>query len=249
MPSDAVLIETSDGKCPATLFRPDGAGPWPGVIMYMDGIGMRPALRTMAARIAAQGYVVLLPDLFYRAGPYEAPDPHALFADPEVRKAWFAKVRPAASQANTRRDTAAFLELLAKQEHVRQPAVGVVGYCMGGGLALAMAGFFPERVVAAAAYHPANLATDDPESPHLLAPRMNPAVRIYVGGADQDANFPPEMKQRLEQAFVDAKRTHTVETYTGARHGFVPPDTPAHDPAAAERHFQTLFELFKATLT
>jgi carboxymethylenebutenolidase len=216
--------------------------------MYMDGIGMRPALHTMAARVSDHGYYVLLPDLFYRAGAYQAPEPGALFNDPEVRKSWFAKYVSTASQTNVRRDTAAFLGFLSKQAAVRPFAVGTVGYCMGGGLALAMAGFFPERILAAASYHGGNLATDAPESPDLLVPRMNPNARIYVAGADQDPSFPPEMKQRLERALSDAGLAHQVETYVGARHGFAPPDTPVHDAVAAERHYQTMFELFQAAL-
>ena len=249
MTETSVEIETPDGRCPAWVLRPGGAGPWPAVIMYMDGIGMRPALRDMAARIAGYGYYVLLPDLFYRAGAYVAPNPTALFSDPEVRKAWWGTHVSTASQANVRRDTGAFLEFLARQPEVRQPAVGTVGYCMGGGLSLAMAGFYPERIAAAASYHGGNLAVlDKPESPHLLAPSMNPGARIYVAGADQDASFPPDMKERLEQALAAAGLAHKVEIYLGARHGFAPPDTPVHDPAAAERHYQTLFELFDAGL-
>ena len=244
----AVDIETSEGICPASVFRPSGEGPWPGVIMYMDGIGMRPALHTMATRISDRGYYVLLPDLFYRAGAYQAPEPSTLFNDPEVRKTWFAKYISTASQANVRRDTGAFLGFLSKQAAVRPSAVGTVGYCMGGGLALAMAGFFPDRILAAASYHGSYLATDAPESPHLLAPGMNPKARIYVAGADQDASFPPEMKQRLERALSDAGLAHQVEIYLGARHGFAPPDTPVHDAVAAERHYQTMLELFQAAL-
>ena len=242
-------VETADGICPVSLFRPAGEGPWPAVIMFMDGIGMRPALHSMAKRISDDGYCVLLPDLFYRAGAYQAPQPSTLFNDPEVRKAWGAKYISTVSQANVRRDTGAFLEFLSRQETVRSPTVGLVGYCMGGGLALAMAGFFPNRILAAASYHGGNLATDAPESPHLQAVRMNPKARIYVAGADQDPSFPPEMKQRLEQALAEAGLAHQVETYLGARHGFAPPDTPTHDPVAAERHYRTLSELFRSALS
>jgi carboxymethylenebutenolidase len=242
-----VAIETTDGRCDASLFRPDtGAGPWPAVIFFMDGIGIRPALFAMGERMANHGYVVLLPDLFYRAGPYEAPDPKKLFSDPEMREAWRTKFMAAASQANARKDTEAFLDFLAKQPDVVQPRVGVTGYCMGGSFALAAAGNFPDRVVAAASYHGARLATDAPDSPHLLAPRMK--ARVYVAGAVEDASFPDDMKKRLEDALTAAGVAHTVETYEGAHHGWVPSDTPVHDPAAAERHWKTLFELVDATL-
>ena len=248
MARTTTTIETRDGQCPASVFRPDtGAeGPWPAVILYMDGIGIRPALFAMGERLASHGYVVLLPDLFYRAGPYESPDPRTLFSDPAVRQAWSAKFIGSATVANVMADTAAFLDFLAAQPDVRGPRVGVTGYCMGGGLALAAAGHYPDRIAAAASYHGGRLVTESPDSPHLLAPRMK--ARVYVAGAVEDPSFPVEMKERLESALSAAGVVHTVETYAGARHGWVPGDTPTHDPAAAERHWQTLFALLDATL-
>ncbi len=240
-------ITTADGRCEASVFRPaSGAGPWPAVIVFMDGIGIRPALFEIGERIAAHGYYVLLPDLFYRAGPYEAVDAKKLFGDPEVRAAWAAKFISAVSQEKVREDTRAFLDFLAAQPDVLQPAVGTTGYCMGGAFSLAAAGNFPDRIVAAASYHGGRLATDAPDSPHLLAPKMK--ARVYVAGAVEDASFPDDMKQRLVEALTKANVDHTVETYAGARHGWVPSDTPTHDPAAAERHYTTLLTLFDATL-
>lgn len=246
MPRTSVEIPTRDGRCPASVFRPAGPGPWPGVLMFMDGIGMRPALLAMGERLASHGYVVLLPDLFWRAGPYEAVEPAKLFGDPEVRKAWGAKFIASISHPLVRSDTEAYLDFLAQQPDVRQPKVGVVGYCMGGGYAIAAAGHFPERVAAAASFHGGRLATDAPESPHLLAPQMK--GEIYVAGAIEDASFPDEQKVRLEQALAAAGVRHRVETYAGARHGWVPSDTPVHDPAAAERHWKELAALFDRTL-
>jgi carboxymethylenebutenolidase len=241
-------IETRDGHCPAYVFRPGAGerGPWPAVLFYMDGLGIRPALFEMGERLARHGYLVLLPDLFYRAGPYAAPDPRTFFADPVLRQAWMTKYIASASQANVMADTAAFLDYLAAQPDVRPGGVGTTGYCLGGGLSLAAAGHFPDRVVAAASYHGSRLVTDAPESPHRLAPRMK--ARIYVAGAVEDPGFTDEMKARLESALTDAGVEHTVETYAGARHGWVPADTPVHDPAAAERHWHTLFALLDAKL-
>ena len=246
MPRAKVTIETRDGCCEASVFRPEGAGPWPPVLFFMDGIGIRPALFEMGERLAAHGYYVLLPDLFYRAGPYVAPDPRTVFSNPESRQAWISKYMSTASQDNVRSDVEAFLAYLSTQPDVRQPKVGTTGYCMGGGLSLATAGNFPERVAAAASYHGGRLATDAPDSPHLLAPRMK--ARVYVAGAVEDAAFPDDMKARLDDALTRAGVDHTVETYEGARHGWVPTDTPVHDPKAAERHWKTLFQLFDATL-
>jgi carboxymethylenebutenolidase len=116
---------------------------------------------------------------------------------------------------------------------------------MGGRLSIATAGHFPDRVAAAASYHGGQLATDAPDSPHRLAPVMQ--ARVYVAGAIEDRGFDDAQKQRLEEALTAAHVDHRVETYN-ARHGWVPSDTPAHDPAAAERHWQTLFDLFAGTL-
>jgi carboxymethylenebutenolidase len=238
-------IATDDGTCRARVFRPDGAGPWPGVLLYMDGIGYRPALFALGERLASAGYYVLLPDMFYRAGAYEAPDPKQLFADEAVRAAWFKRVRRPDFLDCAMRDTRAFLAHFAAQPDVRQPAIGVTGYCMGGRLALVAAGTFPDRVAAVAAYHPAGLATDAPDSPHLLASKIR--ARVYVAGATEDANFPDAESQRFERALAEAGVDHVVETYP-ARHGWVPSDTPVHDPAATERHWQTLLELLARTL-
>jgi carboxymethylenebutenolidase len=116
---------------------------------------------------------------------------------------------------------------------------------MGGGIAITAAGNFPGRFAAIAAYHPGNLATDAPESPHLLAPKLQ--ARVYVGAASNDPTFPDAMKQRFEAALRDAGVELTIETYA-ANHGWVPSDTPVHDTAAAERHWQTLFAHLDASL-
>src|SRR5436190_1114709 len=242
MPRDETTIQTRDGACPAFVFRPSGATALPGVLVYMDGIGIRPALFSLCERIASAGYLALLPDLFYRAGPYEAPDPKRLFTDVEFRQAWGAKFRATATVANAMSDTGAFLDWLGGRADLRGDKIGTVGYCMGGGISLSAAGTFPERVGAAASFHGANLATDAPDSPHLLAPKMRGA-KIYVAGAIEDPSFPDDMKRRLDDALTAAGVDHRVETYAGLRHGWVPSDTPVHDPEGAERHFRALFDL------
>jgi carboxymethylenebutenolidase len=246
MARTAVEIAAPDGVCPASLFRPQGSGPWPGVVMYMDGVGMRPALFPIAQRIADAGYVVLLPDLFYRAGPYQAPEAKLLFSDPAARQAW-SKTALTASAANVMRDTAAFLDTLHAQPDVRPSPVGVTGYCMGGRLALTAAGTFPERIAAAASFHGGNLATDAADSPHLLAPKMRD-MAVYIAGAVEDPTFTDDMKHRLEEALAKAGVSFVVETYAGMRHGWVPSDTPVHNPEGAERHFHALLDLYARAL-
>jgi len=239
-----VTIDTRDGRCPASLFVPAGDAPRPAVIVYMDALGPRPALFALGERLAREGYVALLPDLFYRAGAYEPAD-FGMFRDPERRKQWFDRYVATASIANVTEDTRAFLDWLERRTEVRGARVGVVGYCMGGSRALAAAGTFPERIAAAASYHGGNLGTDAPDSPHRLAPAMK--ARVYVGGASEDSSFPDDMKQRLIVAFAAAGVDATVETYP-ARHGWVLADSPVHDEAMTERHWQTLLALLASTL-
>lgn len=238
-------IETRDGVCPSHLYHPEGSGPWPAVLVFMDGLGIRPAMLQLGERLASQGYCVLLPDLFYRAGPYEPMDAKAVFADPELRKALAAKYFAVATPANIMADTRTFLDFLAAQPQVRPGGVGITGYCMGGRLALIAAGTYPQAIAAAASYHGGRLASDDPDSPHLLADRMR--ARIYVAGAIEDQSFTDDMKARLEKALTDGGVDHRIETYP-ARHGWVFPDTPVYDAAACERHWQTMLALFASKL-
>jgi carboxymethylenebutenolidase len=241
----AVEIKTKDGTCPGYVYVPVGDGPWPAVLIFMDGLGIRPAMLEIGERLATHGYFVLLPDLFYRSGPYEPMDPHTVFADPEKRKVLMEKFFALATPANIMSDTGAFLEYLAARREVQAGGIGTTGYCMGGLMSLTAAGTYPDRIVAAASYHGGRLATDAPDSPHLLAPRIK--ARVYVAGAIEDQSFPDDMKARLAQALTEAGVDHTVETYQ-AKHGWVFRDTPVYDPAAAERHWQTMLALFHAKL-
>jgi carboxymethylenebutenolidase len=241
---DQIQLKTPDGVCPTHVFEPNGDGPWPGVLMYMDGIGMRPALWEIAARIATQGYVVVLPNLFYRVG-YNAEHGVEVFSDPEKRADLMTRIMPSASATNVMRDTDALFEFMHEHANIRDGKVAITGYCMGGRLAMYAAGHYGARVAAAAAYHPGGLATDKPDSPHKLAPRMK--GRIYVGAAMADPSFDAAQKERFDRALTEARVDHTIEDYP-ARHGFVPPDTPTYDPAAARRHDETLFALLRDTL-
>lgn len=247
MTRSTIDLTTPDGACPTSIFQPEGPGPWPAVLFFMDGIGVRPALFAMAERLAGHGYLVALPDLYHRAGPYDPKEMWAMIMDPEKRPLWRERFLASASNPEYFRvDTTAVLDHLAQRADVVQPKVGATGYCMGGGLSLRAAGIFPERVAAAASFHGGNLAGDEPSSPHLLASRMK--ARVYVAGAVEDASFPDEMKQRLEDALTAAGVDHVVETYAGARHGWAVSDHPAYDEAAAERHWAALVGLFDRTL-
>jgi carboxymethylenebutenolidase len=240
-----IEIKTRGGICPSYVYRPAAGGPWPAVLVFMDGLGIRPAMLELGERLAPHGYYVLLPDLFYRSGPYEPMNPHALFSDPAQRKLLMEKFVAPASPANIMSDTRAFLEYLAAQPDVRPGAIGTTGYCMGGLMSLTAAGTYPDRILATASYHGGRLATDAPDSPHLLAPKIR--SRVYIAGAIEDQSFPDAMKERLEQALTSAGVDHRIETYQ-ARHGWVFRDTPVYDLAASERHWQSMLALFDATL-
>lgn len=244
--SDAqATIRTEDGDCPAYVFTPSSNGRHPAVIFYMDGLGIRPTLFDMAQRLADEGYVVLLPDLYYRAGRYDALDPKEVFASGDVRAA-LGHLLGSTDNSRAGQDTAAFLDYLDGRDDVAAGGVGTTGYCMGGAISLTAAGLYPDRIAAAASFHGGNLATDAESSPHLLAPRMT--ARVYVAGADQDTSYPPEMAERLEQALTDAGVDHKCEIYSGAKHGWTMADFPVYDEAAAERHWRELSALFHDTL-
>jgi carboxymethylenebutenolidase len=156
------------------------------------------------------------------------------------------KLYSSINQEKIMADTGAFLNFLAKQPEVAGKAVGTVGYCMGGGYALSAAGFYPDRIAAAASFHGARLATDQPDSPHRLAPKMR--GEIYVGVAGLDTHFPPEEKERLETALRDAGVKYTMEVYPDVKHGWAVDDHPVYDREAAERHWKRLEDLFREAL-
>lgn len=244
MPHETIEIRTEDGLCPTHVFTPNKAGELPAVLFYMDGIGIRPALFEIGERLASGGYYVMLPDLYYRSG-FSAREGSHLFTDPDIREAWMQNVLPTVSITNIMRDMPAMLSHLDQQPTVRSEKIATTGYCLGGRLSVAAAGHFPNRIIASASYHASNLATDAPDSPHRLAPKMK--AHVYVAGAIEDPGFDDAQKARLEEALTASGVDHVVETYN-ARHGWVPSDTPVHDAAATEKHWRTLFGLLDRTL-
>jgi carboxymethylenebutenolidase len=166
-----VSLPTADGDARAFVFKPDaGQGPWPGAVLLMDAPAIRPALFEMGERLAAAGYVVVLPDLFWRAGPYPTLDIAAARAGDPAAVELFGKLRASTGAGRQMTDVAACLDFLARDPDVKPGKVGVTGYCMGGSIALRAAGTFPDRIGAAASFHGGNMATGDETSPHRLAP-------------------------------------------------------------------------------
>ena len=211
----------------------------------MDGLGIRPSLWEMGQHLADGGYLVLLPDLYYRLGSYPPVNPAEVLSDPKGREQLMKQVT-SLNRDRKVSDADAFIAYLSAHPHVEGDRFGATGYCMGGNCALTAAGVHSDRLAAIASFHGGNLASDQPDSPHLFA--KNIQGRVYVAGAVEDTHFTDEQKARLEQALTDAGVDHLIETYP-AHHGFAVPDVPAFDQAAANRHWAALFSLLSETLS
>ncbi|MQY36369.1 hypothetical protein SRB17_43680 [Streptomyces sp. RB17] len=241
-------ITTEDGVADAYLAHPADGRPRPGVLFYQDAYGLRPHLRSMADRLAAAGYTVLVPNVFYRLGRtpvVELPE----FIDPAADPTIWERLGPVVASLTPdliKRDAGAYLQWLADSPLATDGPVAVTGYCMGARLVLRTAAAFPDRVAAAAGFHGGGLATDEPTSPHLGAPDIT--AELYFGHADNDRSLPPEQIERFEKALTEAGVRHTCEVYPGARHGFTQADTDAYDREADERHWRALLDLLNRTL-
>jgi carboxymethylenebutenolidase len=244
MTKQDLQINTRDGTAKAGLFRSTNASPAKsGVILYMDAFGPRAALDGMAERLAGEGYAVLVPDLFYRAGAYGPFDAKTAFSTEQGKAALMALVT-GTSQDMTISDSGAFLDALAA-EGITGP-IGTVGYCMGGGRALNAAATYPDRIKAAASFHGGNLASDAADSPHRKAASIK--ARVYVGTSGVDRSFPPEQSARLAEALRVAEVDHVIENYVGMAHGWCVPDHSVYDAAGAGRHWKRLTTFFAETL-
>ncbi|MFE6200554.1 dienelactone hydrolase family protein [Streptomyces sp. NPDC057838] len=242
-----VDIPTGDGTADAYLAHPADGTARPAVLFFMDAFGLRPRLRSMADRLAGEGYTVLVPNVFHRAGRaplFDLPD----FIDPGARPELFERITPvmrALTNDVAMRDAGAYLRWLAESPLAADGPVALTGYCMGARLSLLTAGTYPERVAAAAGFHGARLATDTPDSPHLVAGAVT--AELYFGHADQDPSLPPEQIDRLEEALTAAGVRHRCEVYTGAPHGFTQADTAAYHEEGDRRHWAALLDLLKRT--
>jgi carboxymethylenebutenolidase len=225
-------------------FHPGQGKQYAAVIFFMDGLGVRDALIDMARRIASDGYYVALPNLFYRSGAYLPFSGASVFGNPAERERLMVLIKEV-TPARVMSDTAALLGQLKADAAVDTRRVGTVGYCMGGGPAISAAGNFPEHVLAAASYHGGHLATEAPDSPHILASMAR--GRLYIGYAENDNSFPESQRQRLETALTKARVSHSMELYKAA-HGFAVPDLPVYNKDAADKHWEWMLELFRESL-
>ena len=249
-----VDLQIEDGPLDAYVFHPaafapnalapNHTGPWPAIVMYMDAFGIRPALGDMAERLASHGYVAALPNLYHRT-PFSPFDPKEVAVEGPER-ARFKGMVASINGPMVMRDTAALLAHLDTLPTVKRSSMGALGYCMGGGYALAAAGTFPDRMAVAASFHGGALATEKPDSPHLLAPKMR--ARVYVGAAGIDPTFPDEQRQRLQTALDAAGVSYVIDTYENARHGFAVDGHLVYDKEASERHWERLLRLLQDTL-
>jgi carboxymethylenebutenolidase len=240
-----VDVATPDGVADSYLVVPDGGGP--GVLLFMDAFGLRPRIEEMADAIAARGYSVLAPNLLYRGGRSPLFD-LADLGDPDKRGALFGQIMPlmaALTPETIARDATAYLDFLAAQDGVEAGPAVITGYCMGGLNALRVIEALPERVKAVASFHGGRLATDQPDSPHLLV--GNITGEVYFGHADHDHSMDADQIKLLETALDEAGVTYTSEVYEGADHGYTMTDTAAYNEAGEKRHWENLFALLERT--
>lgn len=241
-----VEVKTADGTADAALYYPTGKGTWPAVLIWTDIAGLRPAFREMGRRLASQGYVVLVPNPFYRSIKGVVATPGFNFANPDDR-ARVMGYRGAMTNDGVDKDAAAYVAFLDAQPQTnKKKKVGVQGYCMGGPLSFRTAAAAPERIGAVGSFHGGGLVTKDAASPHLLIPKTHAAYLVAV--AENDDKQQPDAKDVLKAAFAEAKKTATVEVYP-ANHGWCVKGSAVYDEAAAEKAWAELSKLYKAKLT
>jgi carboxymethylenebutenolidase len=245
MVEERIEIATPDGTADAVLFRPEGKGRSPGVIHLTDVGGIRPAPLGMARRQAEQGYVVLVPNAFYRTGRPPLFDFKPDFGDARTMKRFGELTEPLTPEAMTR-DASPYVDFLAAHNSVSTTAMGVVGYSFTGAMAIRTAAARPDRIGAAASFHGGPLYTDTPQSPHLALPRVK--ARLYFAHAVNDGSMPQDAIDKLDRALEAWAGNHESEVYEGAAHGWTVPDSPAYSEPQAERAFTKLKELFANAL-
>jgi carboxymethylenebutenolidase len=232
-------VATADGGMNTFIVHPEEGGPHPVVLFFMDAPGKREELHDMARRIAATGYYVMLPNLYYRRV-------REFVMTPDARAAMFEHMN-SLSNAMVNDDARALLGFADADPAARGGAVGCVGYCMSGPFAFAFAAAEPGRVAAAASFHGVRLCTDALDSPHRDASRIR--GELYFGCAETDEWAPPEMINALDAELKQAGARYRVEWYPGTHHGFVFPQRPAvYEKASAERHWERLHALFARNL-
>ena len=237
-------IAIHGGKADAILYTPEGEGPFPGVLHLPDIFSIRPGREEMARRQAEQGYVVLLPNVFWRVSPAPTFDFTPEFGTPRTM-ARMDDMRGGFTPEQMSEDAPLYLDVLSHQPKVKPGKMGVVGYCFTGAMAMRAAAAAPDKVACAASFHGGGLASDKPTSPHLLLPQIK--ARLYFGHAVEDRTMPAEMIETLEAALKNWGGDYESETYEGAHHGWTIKG-PMYNEAQGDRHFEKLMALFRETI-
>ena len=240
-----VEIKTPDGTADAYFVHP-AKGRHPGVLVWPDIFGLRPAFRQMGKRLAESGYSVLVVNPFYRKQKAPTAPEHPDFNDPATRTALMGLMGSLTAET-TPSDAKAFIGFLDAQPAVdKRRKMGTTGYCMGGPLTMRTAAALPHRIGAGASFHGGSLVTDKPDSPHLLVPKMKAHYLFAI--AENDDQKQPEAKTALRDAFAKAKLPAEIEVYVGSKHGWCPPDSQVYDHDLAEKAWARLLVLFKSSL-
>jgi carboxymethylenebutenolidase len=240
-----VEIKTPDGTCDAYLVHPT-KGKYPAVLIWPDIFGLRPAFRQIGKRLAESGYTVLVINPFYRTKKAPTAPEHPDFNDPATRQSLMS-LAGTLSPATALTDATAFVAYLDAQPAVdKKRKMGTIGYCMGGPFVFRTAAAFANRVAAGATFHGGGLATDKPESPHLLIPKMKAHFLIAI--AENDDQREPEVKNILRKSFAKADLPAEIEVYAGTKHGWCPPDSAVYNAAQAEKAWGRMLVLFKTAL-
>jgi carboxymethylenebutenolidase len=240
-----VSVKTADGSADAALFYPSGKGKWPAVLIWPDILGLRPVFREMAKRLAAQGYVVLVPNPYYRA--QKAPVVEGPFDfNSKSDMARISTFRQGLTDQMVDRDSAAYVTFLDAQPQTdKRKKAAVQGYCMSGPLSFRTAAVRPDRIGAVATFHPGALVTDRLSSPHLLIPKTRAAYLVII--AKNDAEKMPKEKADLDAAFAAARRPANVEI-SSANHGWTVAGSQTYDEKEAERAWAELLPFYRSNL-
>jgi carboxymethylenebutenolidase len=237
-------IAAADGVIDAILYAPDDVAR-PGVLFYTDIFGIRPANQGMAQRVAAQGYTVLMPNVFYRYGKPPFADASFKWGEPDSMKI-INGLFGALTGALMERDAPVYAEALIDRPEVSEGKIGVVGYCFTGAMALRTAAVCADQIAAAASFHGGQLVTAEPDSPHSGIPQVK--GELYFGHAVEDQSMPPDAIEKLNDTLKAWDGKYQSEVYEGARHGWTVPGRDVYNEKQAERHYEKLFDLLKRNL-
>lgn len=237
-------IRAAAGTTDAALCRPEGEGQWPGVLYLTDIGGIRPTTREQIRRLAAEGYVVLMPNLFYRTA--RPPVFEVKPGNAAAMRRRISELTAPLTPEELDRDLSMYVDILTGNRFCAPGQIGVVGYCFSGGVAMRTAAVRADRVGAAASFHGGRLYSDSSASPHLLLPRIK--AQLYFAHAVEDGSMPKEAIENFHRALAGWGGKYRSEVYDGAFHSWTMPDSPVYNPPQAERAFGELLKLFRKTL-